>query len=86
MYILIDKIDNKIKSFSEKPIIFDESKFFLKEIFDDNLEGYICYFKNNKIEKNKIMADDDKKKLFKDKIINVTTIKELKDIILELIN
>ena len=62
MYILIDKIDNKIKSFSEKPIIFDESKFFLKEIFDDNLEGYICYFKNNKIEKNKIMADDDKKK------------------------
>jgi hypothetical protein len=52
MIIYIDKETKQIKMVSQE--IMDLPQFDIEEVDDDDLGGYTCYYKDNKIEKIKI--------------------------------
>lgn len=84
MFYLINKDDNKVRMVSESIIEFDENKFYVKEIDDDEFEGYQMHFDGKKLVKEENPKLDTKQDI-RDKIDSAQTLEEIKTIIKDLI-
>ena len=88
-YILISKLNNKVKAISNGKIKFDKNKFYFKKITFTKEEkqkiqnGFKIYFKNNKLEfvESNLLKKDN----LKQEIDKADNIDKLKKIIKELI-
>lgn len=82
MYILVNKIDKEIKSFSDNTIEYDESIFDLMEVPNEDLSGNKCKYEDGQIKKELIVST---KKVTKEDIDGAKSLDELKEIIKDLI-
>jgi len=82
MFILVDKKTKEIKLSSVGKIKYNSNIFDLIEVNDEKLDGNTCIYKDNKIEKTKIISNKD---IAKEMIDNANSVKDIKEILKKLL-
>lgn len=89
MFYIYNKNNGKVKMVSQEPIDVESNRFDIVEIDDNDYEGKTMFYKNEQLIKNDI-PQENKKIEEKDALIatinKATTIKDLKDILTNIIN
>jgi len=83
MKYYIDKQTNKVKMVSNELMNISD-KYYIKDINDNDYDGYEMYYINNKLNKTSICPEIIKEEKIKN-IDKAITVKDLKNIIKELI-